>query len=74
MTALSISRIQYLNVVATFWAWYKKISNYMSNVRKFRKTVSELNKLSPHILEDIGMSKSNINSVAYHHIYGKMKR
>ena len=71
MTTLSITRIPYLNVAGTVCACYRKLSNHVSNVRKYQKTVSELNKLSPRILEDIGLSKSNINSVAYYHVYGK---
>ena len=74
MTTLSMVRIPHLNLVSAICTYYIKISNNLSNARKFRKTVIELNKLSPRILEDIGLSKSNINSVAHHHVYGKQKK
>ncbi len=74
MTTLSISKIPHLNIVAVIWALYKKVSNNFSNARKLRNTISELNKLSPRILEDIGISKFNINAVAYKHVYGKIRK
>ena len=74
MTTLFVARIPHLNVVGAIRTCYIKISNHLSNARKFRKTVIEFNELSPGILEDIGLSRSNINFIAHHYFHGKLKK
>ena len=69
MTTLSISKIPNMNFFSTFYISYWKISDRLSKARKYRQTINELEKLSPRILEDIGINASNINSVAYSQIY-----
>ena len=74
MTTLSIYRIPNINVINFIYTQASKITSQISKVREYNRTVSELKKLSPRILEDIGIAQSNINSVAYDHIYGKKVR
>ena len=58
-----------MNFFSTFYIFYGKISDRLSKARKYRQTINELEKLSPRILEDIGINASNINAVAYSQIY-----
>lgn len=37
---------------------------------QYRKTVRELNKLTPRELQDLGLSSGNIHSAAYEAVYG----
>ena len=74
MTSLSIYRIPNINVILFIYANLSSVASQISKARKYNKTVSELKKLSPRILNDIGVDPSNINSVAYDYIYGKRVR
>ncbi len=71
MTTLSIYRIPNINAVNYIYSVISKVALQISKARKYNQTVHELRKLSPRILEDIGVVQSNINSVAYDHIYGQ---
>ena len=42
-----------------------------ADYRAYRKTVTELNKLSSRDLADLGFSRASIHSVAYEAVYGK---
>lgn len=51
---------------ATLTAWSERFALY----RKFNATKRELNALSNRELADLGLTRSNINSIAYEAIYG----
>ena len=51
---------------ATLTAWSERFARY----RKFNATKRELNALSNRELADLGLTRSNINSIAYEAIYG----
>ena len=74
MTTLSIHRIPNINVINFIYKQASKITLQISKAREYNRTVSELQKLSPRILEDIGITQASINSVAYDHIYGEKVR
>ena len=69
MTTLSIYSMPNLNVISFLHSRASNIMSQISKARQYNQTVSELKKLSPRMLEDIGVSESNIYSVAYDYIY-----
>lgn len=44
--------------------WFKRLQKQMAHRANVRKTIQELNKLSNRELQDIGIGRSDIRSVA----------
>ncbi len=59
-STLSSLRARFDALRARFGAW-----------RLYRRTLSELNQLSDRELADLGLSRSALQSVAWHAVYGR---
>lgn len=53
-----------------FGVFLKSLSGRISRYRVYRKTLAELEALSAHELEDLGLARGAIRGVAYRSVYG----
>jgi len=49
----------------------KQLTHWYKRRRLYKQTVTELSKLSPQLLNDVGLHKDNIKSVAAKLTYGE---
>lgn len=45
--------------------WFKRYWNYLMTWRKHREVIKELNKLTEHQLEDIGLTRGDIDDLIW---------
>ena len=71
MTALALTRLQTVTSVAEgVVALFRDLTDAMAKRRAFEKTRDELSQLSDRELDDLGMSRWDIDRVARESVYG----
>ncbi|QPH52681.1 DUF1127 domain-containing protein [Pontivivens ytuae] len=68
VTSTDIRGTSFADRVRAFWA--ERVEAFEKR-RLFNRTVSELDALTSAELNDLGLSRANIRSVAYEAVYGK---
>ena len=51
-------------------AFHASLAGRIARYRAYRKTLAELEALSEHELEDLGLTRGTIRDVAYRSVYG----
>ena len=53
-----------------FGVFHASLARRIARYRAYRKTLAELEALSEHELEDLGLARGTIREVAYRSVYG----
>lgn len=71
MTALALTRLQTVTSVADgVVALFRDLTEALAKRRAFERTRGELSQLSDRELDDLGMSRWDIDRVAHESVYG----
>lgn len=69
---MSDTIIAHLQPSGHFGAYLKVLAARIARYRAYRRTLAELEALSAHELEDLGLAHGTIREVAYRSVYGPL--